>query len=81
MIHGELIAININQEDYIKGIKIPNKRKEIQISQYADDSNFTLTQQKSVENVIKYFQKQEKATGATINLEKNKNTTNKQEQL
>ena len=33
-----------------------NKRKEIKISQYADGSNFFLTKEKSVENVLHYFQ-------------------------
>ena len=38
--------------------------------QYADDSNFFLQDQNSVKNVIKYFQKLQNATGATINFEK-----------
>ena len=29
----------------MKGIKIPNKAKEIKMSQYADDSNFYLKNQ------------------------------------
>ena len=66
----EVTTININQHESIKGIKIPNKKQKIKISQYADDSNFLLATQKSVENIIKLFQKLKKARGATINLGK-----------
>ena len=41
VIQGEVIT-NIDLDNNIKGIIIPNKRKEIKISQYADDSNFLL---------------------------------------
>ena len=70
VVQEEVTTININQDESISGIKIPNKKQEIKVSQYADDSNFLLATQKSVENVIKLFQKLQKATGATINLEK-----------
>lgn len=70
MIQGEATTININPDENIKEIKIANKRKEIKISQYADGSNFFLTKEKSVENVLHYFQKLHKATAATINLDK-----------
>ena len=69
---GEVTTLNVNQNKNIKGIKIPNKTNEIKISQYADDSNFLLTEQESVEKVIEYFKKLKKVTGATINLEKTK---------
>ena len=35
-----------------------------------DDSNFLLATRKSVQNVIKFFQELQKATGATTNLDK-----------
>ena len=70
VVQEEVTTININQDESISGIKISNKKQEIKVSQYADDSNFLLATQKSVENVIKLFQKLQKATGATINLDK-----------
>ena len=70
VVQEEVTTININQDESISRIKIPNKKQEIKVSQYADDSNFLLATQKSVENVIKLFQKLQKATGATINLDK-----------
>ena len=72
MIQGEVTTTNINQVRYIKGIKRPSHTKEIKISQYADDSNFLLTDQKSVEKVITFFQNLNKASGVTINLDKTK---------
>ena len=70
VVQGEVTTININQDESISGIKVPNKKQGIKVSQYPDFSNFLLTTQKSVENVIKFFQKLQKATGATINLDK-----------
>ena len=37
----------------------------MKISQYADDSNFLLKKQESVKNVIKHFEKLQKAAGET----------------
>ena len=68
VIHGEVTTVNINNNENIKGVKIPNNKKEIKISQYADDSNFLLTEQKFIKLVIKFFEKLHKATGSTINL-------------
>ena len=70
VVQGEVTTININQDESISAIKIPNKKQEIKVSQYADDSNFLLSTQKSVENVIKFFIKLQKATRAPINLDK-----------
>ena len=70
VVQEEVTMINRNQDESISRIKIPNKKQEIKVSQYADDSNFLLATQKFVENVIKLFQKLQKATGATINLDK-----------
>ena len=69
-IQGEVTAKNINNDNMIIGLKIPNSKKQLKILQYADDSNFFLQDQNSVKNVIKYFQKLQNATGATINFEK-----------
>ena len=70
VVQEEVTTININQDESISEIKISNKKQEIEVSQYADDSNFLLATQKSLENVIKLFQKLQKATRATINLDK-----------
>ena len=70
VIQGEVTTENINNDNTIIGLKIQNFKKQLKILQYGDDSNFFLQDQYSVTNVIKYFQKLQKATGATINFEK-----------
>ena len=72
VIQGEITTGNINNNENIKGVKIPNNNKEIKISQYAANSNFLLTEQESIKLVINFFEKLNKATGSTINLEKTK---------
>ena len=49
---------------------MPNTKNQIKISQYADDSNFFLKDQESINHVLKYFEKLKEVTGTTINLEK-----------
>ena len=55
VIQGEVITINTNNNQNIKGIKTPNNNREVKISQYGDDSNFLLTEQKSIEPVIDFL--------------------------
>ena len=72
VIQAEITTKNINKNENTKGIKISNNKKKTKISQYADDSNLLLTKQESIQVAISYFQKLNKATGSTINLEKTK---------
>lgn len=88
VVQSEVTTANINKDQTIQGIRIPNRKIDIKIWQYADDSNFFLVNQKSGENVLKFFEKLNLATGATINLEKatilpinTNNTTYLQQQL
>ena len=70
VIQGEVTTLNINKDKNITGLIIPNQKEHLKLSQYTDDSNFFLQNQSSVTNVITYFQKLSKATGATINYDK-----------
>ena len=70
VIQGEITTLNINKDKNITGLIIPNQKEQLKLSQYADDANFFLQNQRSVTNVITYFQKLQKATGATINYNK-----------
>ena len=70
VVQGEITSENINNNTTIIGITIPNTKKQVKISQYANDSYFFLQNQESIKNVLKYFQKLKEATGATINFEK-----------
>lgn len=40
VIQGEITTQNINNDKTITGLTIPNSKKQLQISQYADDSSF-----------------------------------------
>ena len=77
VVQGKVTTENINNDNTIIGLAIPNSEKRLKISQYADDSNFFLHDQKSVENVLKYVQKLKQATGTTINFEKKNSITYK----
>ena len=77
VIQSQITTTNIKQDKTIIGINIPNQREQVKISQYADDSNFFLKNQESVQKVLNFFQNLNKATGTTINLEKNYCFTNK----
>ena len=70
VIQSQITTTNIKQDKTITGIHILNQREQVKILQYADDSNFFLKNQESVQQVITFFQNLNKATGATINLEK-----------
>ena len=70
VIQGEVTTININNNNSIKGIHIPNKTKQTKISQYADDFNLFVKNQESLNKLLQFFEKLNKATGITINLEK-----------
>ena len=70
VIQGEITTQNINKDQNIMGITIPNQRNQLKISQYADDSNFFLQNEESVKNVLNYFQKLQAATGSTNNYKK-----------
>ena len=69
VIQGEVTTIKINNNKSITDIHISNKIKQLKISQYADESNLFLKNQESV-NVLNFFEKLNKTTGTTINLEK-----------
>lgn len=42
VVQGEVTTTNINQNENIEGIRIPNNTKQVKIGQYADDSNFLI---------------------------------------
>ena len=70
VIQGQVTTNNINRNKNIIGIHIPNQKNQVKLSQYADDSNFFLKNQESVNNVLTFFQNLRKASGTTINFEK-----------
>ena len=76
VIQREVTTSNINTNKSITGIHIPNKTKQIKISQYGDDSKLFLKHQESAANVLRFFEILNKATGTAIKLWKNNNSSN-----
>ena len=69
IIYEELINTNIKNNDKIQGLKIPNK-KEVEILQFADDTNFISINEESIIKIKNFLSKYEKASGTTINMNK-----------
>ena len=70
IINGEVINLNIKNNDKIVGYPIPNQKENAKLSQYADDTNlFVLTEQSIIE-ILNFFEQYNLATGTTINISK-----------
>ena len=74
IINGEVVNLNIKNNDKIVGYPIPNQKENIKSSQHADDTNlFALTEQSIIET-LNFFKQYNLATVATINISKTKIT-------
>ena len=63
---AETMAINIRNNPNIHGIRSPQD-KEVKISQFADDTTLLLTDESSITETFKVFDRYERASGAKIN--------------
>ena len=63
-------AIRIDKE--IKGVKIPGCKREVRISQYADDTTLFLTTSASINRVNNIIEIYQKASNAKLNIAKSK---------
>ena len=52
----------------IVGYSIPNQKENLNLSQYADDTNLFVITEESIVEILNFFKKYEIATGATINI-------------
>ena len=66
----EPLFIKIRNDNDVKGFQIPGRAEEQKISAFADDSNFSLQDDKSVQKVIDYFEYFGKASGSKLNKSK-----------
>ena len=57
VIQGEITTENINNDNIITGLIMPNSKKQLKISEYADDSNFFSQDQKNGKKRLKTFSK------------------------
>ena len=63
IINGEVINLNIKNNDKIVGYPIPNQKENTKLSQYTDDTNlFVLTEQSIIE-ILYFFEQYNLATG------------------
>ena len=53
MVQGQVTTTNVSHNKDIIGVHTPNKKKQVKISQYTDDSNFFSKNQEPVKNVLK----------------------------
>ena len=68
IINGEVINLNIKVNKKIVGYSIPNQKENLNLSQYADDTNLFVITEESIVEILNFFKKYEIATGATINI-------------
>ena len=63
---------NILKQKEIKGFNIPDKKENLKLSQYADDTSFISSNFEDIPLQFHKFSKYEKATGCTINAHETK---------
>ena len=67
---AEILALHIRQNPNIKGIRPPGSQDEVKLSQYADDTSFTLRDDTSIQATFDTLALYEHASGAKINIDK-----------
>ena len=67
---AEILALHIRQNPNIKGIRPPGSQDEVKLSQYADDTSFTLRDDTSIQATFDTLALYERASGAKINIDK-----------
>ena len=68
----EPILRKIRNDANVQGFQIPGKKEQQKIIAFADDGNFSLSNEKSVETVLKHFEFFELASGSKLNKTKTK---------
>ena len=63
----EILSCKIRQCNNIIGIQLPLEARQVKITQYADDSTFMLSDEQSVENVIKIVTNFSQISGLKLN--------------
>ena len=64
---AEIMAISIRGNSRIRGIVPPESKKELKLSQFADDTTLLLTDDISIMETFNIFDRYERASGAKIN--------------
>ena len=64
------MALNILSNPGIHGVKPPGSENEVKLSQFADDTTLLLTDEQSIAETFRVFDRYELASGAKINQSK-----------
>ena len=67
---AEILALRIRSNPRIQGITPPGSTAQVKLSQYADDTTFTLRDDSSIQETFHLLSLYESASGAKINLAK-----------
>ena len=61
---------SVNKDENIKGFKLPGRKENLKLSQYAADTSFISTNFSDVPFIFEQFSKYKKATGCSLNINK-----------
>ena len=64
---AETMAVNIRENPKIHGVRPPDSKEELKLSQYADDTTLLLSDEDSIDEAFTTFELYECASGAKIN--------------
>ena len=67
---NDVFTNSVNKDENIKGLKLPGRKENIKLSQYADDTSFLSTNFSDIPFIFEQFSKYKQATGCTININK-----------
>ena len=67
---NDVFTNSVNKDENIKGFKLPGRKENIKLSQYADDTSFISTDFSDIPFIFEQFTKYKKATGCTLNIDK-----------
>ena len=70
---NDVFTNHVNKDPNIKGLKLPDRKENLKLSQYADDTSFISTNFSDIPFIFEQFSKYKTATGCSLNIIKQKN--------
>ena len=67
---NDVFTNSVNKDPNIKGFKLPGRKENLKLSQYADDTSFISTNFSDIPFIFEQFSKYKTATGCSININK-----------
>ena len=67
---NDVFTNSISKDPNIKGIKLPGRKENLKLSQYADDTSFLSTNFSDIPFIFEQFSKYKTATGCSLNINK-----------